>query len=197
MLATHLTLATLWIAYCVLHSVLAATTVKRWAQQKLYRGFRYYRIGYTIFAFLGLVAILIYQFSMQSKLLYHPAIMTKVTAVVMMAAGASLMLLMIWKYFRQLSGIRWLTQQEVKSQLRVSGLHRFVRHPLYLGTFIFIWGWFILYPSISFLICSCIITIYTLIALKYEEQKLIEEFGNDYIQYRKKVPLIIPKLRST
>jgi len=194
MLQTHLILAIIWIAYCVVHSVLAAVSVKLWAQQQLKTKFRYYRIAYSIFSFLGLVAILIFQFSMRSTLLFLPGIVTQVAGMLMMATGAAIMVSMIWKYFMQLSGIRWLTQEMIKSKLQVTGLHRFVRHPLYSGTFVFIWGWFVFYPSLSFLICSSVITIYTLIALKYEEQKLIQEYGNDYIQYRKKVPSLLPKL---
>jgi methanethiol S-methyltransferase len=194
MFSTHLILAIAWIAYCVLHSVLAATTVKKWVETKIKSQFRFYRIAYTIFSFLGLVGILIYQFSIQSSLLYQPSLLTQIIGALLMVAGAALMLMMIWKYFMQLSGVKWLGQQEVKSKLEVTGLHRYVRHPLYLGTFVFIWGWFIFYPSVSFLICAFIITFYTLVALKFEEQKLIEEFGNDYIQYRKKVPSLIPKL---
>ena len=196
MLTTHLILVIAWSAYCVLHSVLAATRVKQWAAYRLKESFRYYRIAYTIFSFLGLVAILIYQFTIESTLLYIPTITTQLIGVLMMAAGAAVMVVMIWKYFMQLSGIKWLAQQQVRSKLEVSGLHRYVRHPLYMGTFVFIWGWFILYPSISFLICSTIITFYTLIALKFEERKLIQEFGNDYIQYQKKVPSLIPKLKG-
>ena len=194
MLGTHVTLSLLWIVYCVVHSLLAAAAVKLWVQQKLKNQFRYYRIAYSIFSFLGLVAILIYQFSMQTLLLFHPGIVTQVVGMLLMATGATVMLIMIRKYFMQLSGIRWLTQELSKSKLQVTGLHRYVRHPLYSGTFIFLWGWFIFYPALSFLICSSIITLYTLIALKYEEQKLIQEYGNDYIQYRKKVPSLLPKL---
>ena len=194
MLVTHLLLAIVWIVYCVVHSVLAAAAVKHWAQHRLKNAFRYYRIGYTIFSFAGLVAILVYQFSIESILVYTPTWVTQLIGVLMMSAGASLMVIMIWRYFMQLSGIRWLMRDRVRSKLMISGLHRYVRHPLYLGTFVFIWGWFILYPSISFLICCSIITLYTLIALRFEEQKLIEEFGDDYIQYQKKVPSIIPKI---
>jgi len=194
MLQAHIILAIVWIAYCVVHSLLAAAAVKLWAQQKLKKKFRYYRIAYSIFSFLGLVAILIYQFNMQSSLLFLPGIITQGVGILMMGTGAAIMLIMIRKYFMQLSGIRWLTQELIKSKLQVTGLHRFVRHPLYSGTFIFIWGWFIFYPSVSFLICSSVITLYTLIALKYEEQKLIQEYGNDYIQYQKKVPSLLPKL---
>ena len=194
MLISHFILAILWVAYCVLHSVLASTTVKHRLQRRMRSGFRFYRIGYTIFSFLALVAILIYQFSIRTTFIFNPSIIIKSIAVILMALGSGIMLLMIWKYFMQLSGVRWLSHEDVKSKLEVRGLHRYVRHPLYLGTFVFIWGWFILSPSISFLISSSIITIYTLIALRFEEQKLIEEFGDDYIQYRKKVPSLIPKL---
>jgi protein-S-isoprenylcysteine O-methyltransferase Ste14 len=68
-----------------------------------------------------------------------------------------------------------------------------VRHPLYAGTFIFIWGLFILVPSLSLLISNTIITIYTLIGLRFEEQKLEKEFGDAYKTYKQKVPMIIPK----
>jgi methanethiol S-methyltransferase len=156
--------------------------------------FRYYRVTYTIFSFLGLVGILIYQFSIRTSLVFRPPIFIKSIGFLLLFGGAAIMLLMIWKYFMQLSGVRWLTQQEVKSKLEVSGLHRFVRHPLYLGTFLFLWGWFLTSPSISFLIANSIITIYTLIALKFEEEKLIQVFGDEYIQYRKKVPSLIPKI---
>jgi len=194
MLISHLILAFAWIAYCVLHSLLASTGVKLWLQKRMKNSYRYYRVEYTLFSFLGLVGILIYQFSMQSELVFIPPIFLRSIGYLMLAGGATIMLMMIWKYFMQLSGVRWLFRQEVKSKLEVSGLHRFVRHPLYLGTFLFIWGWFILSPSISFLISNGIITIYTLIALKFEEQKLIEVFGDEYIQYRKKVPSLIPKI---
>ena len=194
MLLSHLILAMAWIAYCVLHSILASAVVKLWLQKRMKNSFGYYRVIYTIFSFLGLSGIIIYQYSMQSQFLFDPPIFLRSIGYLLLVGGATIMLMMIWKYFMQLSGVRWLTRQESKSKLEVSGLHRLVRHPLYLGTFLFIWGWFILSPSISFLISNCIITAYTLIALKFEEQKLIQAFGDEYIQYRKKVPSIIPKI---
>jgi methanethiol S-methyltransferase len=193
MLISHLILAIAWIVYCVLHSLLAATGIKQRIQKTMKRSFRFYRLGYTIFSFAGLVAILIYQFTIESTLLFIPSILTKTIAAFLMAAGGIVVIMMIRKYFVQMSGIRWLTAERIQSKLEVSGLHRYVRHPLYLGTFVFIWGWFLLSPSLTFLISNCIITIYTLIGLHFEEEKLIREFGDEYIQYKKKVPRLIPK----
>jgi protein-S-isoprenylcysteine O-methyltransferase Ste14 len=194
MFQTHLLLAIAWITYCVLHSVLAAQQVKKLAENKLGNQFRLYRLYYTIFSFIGLTALLLYQFLIPSRFLFIPPTFLKVLGVLIMVIGACIMLLMIRKYFMQLSGVRWLYQQQVRSTLEVTGLHRFVRHPLYLGTFAFIWGWFLLSPLLSFFIASVIITVYTLIGLRFEEQKLIKEFGDDYLEYRKKVPKLIPKL---
>ena len=72
------------------------------------------------------------------------------------------------------------------------GFHRYVRHPLYLGTFITIWAGFLLLPLISLLISNAIITIYTLIGIELEEKKLILEFGEDYREYQNRVPRLIP-----
>ena len=96
----------------------------------------------------------------------------------------------------KLSGVRWLYRDVVNATLEVDGLHKFVRHPLYSGTFAFIWGWFLVSPFASYLIACIIITSYTLIALSFEEEKLVLEFGDDYIQYKKNVPKLIPNLKK-
>jgi protein-S-isoprenylcysteine O-methyltransferase Ste14 len=98
----------------------------------------------------------------------------------------------IQKYFISISGIRNLFQPEKTEMLMIRGIHRFVRHPLYLGTFVFIWGLFILVPYAGLLIANVIITIYTLIGIKLEEQKLLDQYGNQYSDYRKSVPMIFP-----
>lgn len=92
-----------------------------------------------------------------------------------------------------LSGLRSLVQEENYSELHISGIHRYVRHPLYLGTFLFIWGLFIVFPTLSLLISNSVITIYTLIGIKLEEKKLVLEFKEQYKAYQKTVPKLIPK----
>ena len=108
MLYSHCLLAIFWIGYCTLHSVLASATVKVRIQKTMKLSVQFYRIGYTIFSFLGLVAILIYQFALQTKLLFVHSFVVSLIGIIMMASGAIIMVLMIWKYFMQLSGLRWL-----------------------------------------------------------------------------------------
>ncbi|RYF83316.1 MAG: isoprenylcysteine carboxylmethyltransferase family protein, partial [Chitinophagaceae bacterium] len=107
--------------------------------------------------------------------------------------GFGIMLTCIRKYFMSLSGLRSLFQETTYPELIISGIHRHVRHPLYLGTFLFIWGLNILFPYLSLVVANAVITIYTLIAIKFEEDKLVAEFGEQYVQYKKSVPKLIPK----
>lgn len=113
--------------------------------------------------------------------------------------GLLIMALCIEKYFGRLSGLKTLFVDEVHTgnQLIVTGMHRYVRHPLYTGTFLFIWGLFIFIPYTSLLISNFIITVYTLIGIRWEEEKLIQEFGDSYKIYQKKVPKLIPALKPS
>lgn len=94
-----------------------------------------------------------------------------------------------------LSGLRSAFEQPGKEILMTGGLHRFVRHPLYLGTFLMIWGWFFISPLFSLFLTNLVITIYTLIGIRLEERKLTEEYADEYEAYRRSTPMIIPKFK--
>ena len=103
------------------------------------------------------------------------------------------MIICIKKYFYELSGIQALqkvAQQQVTLQQK--GLHNYVRHPLYLGTLLFVWGLFLMFPLVSNLSACIVITAYVLIGIQLEEKKLILEFGEDYRSYKKAVPMLVP-----
>jgi len=195
MLLNHVILAFLWIIYCVLHSVLASTSVKQSVQQRLGKNYKYYRIFYTVFSFLFLVALLYFQVTISTSQLFNLTSFSVLFGILITFAGLMLMIACIGKYFISLSGLRSLVSENSSNQLMITGVHRYVRHPLYLGTFIFIWGLFLLLPYLSLLIANTIITIYTLIGITLEEKKLIREFGESYLQYRSKVPKLLPLLK--
>lgn len=91
-----------------------------------------------------------------------------------------------------LSGVRSLFVATPPSELKINGIHRFVRHPLYLGTILFVCGLFFLFPTISNLIAVVLLIGYVLIGITFEEKKLIREFGKNYEEYISKVPMLIP-----
>jgi protein-S-isoprenylcysteine O-methyltransferase Ste14 len=190
-------IGSLWILYCMLHSIMAATSFKERIKILFGKSYRYYRLFYNLFAVITLALILLYQLSFTSTLLFIPNLISNVSGGTVIFIGLCIMGICIAKYFRQESGFLWLNPEAStqKTELFISGIHNYVRHPLYLGTLIFIWGLFILFPSMVNLVAVSIITIYTLIAIRFEEQKLIAEFGNAYKEYKKQVPMIIPKFK--
>jgi protein-S-isoprenylcysteine O-methyltransferase Ste14 len=194
----HIILALLWIVYGILHSLLADMKVKAWAARWMGSLFVHYRLFYTLFAAVTFMAILFYQIQLNSPLLYSGFLSLKVLGSLLTLLGLSIMGFCIRKYFMSLSGLRSLVQPEKdNAELMVTDIHRYVRHPLYLGTFIFIWGLWITFPYLSLLIANAIITIYTLIGIGLEEKKLELLFGDSYKTYKKNVPKILPFRKVT
>ena len=75
------------------------------------------------------------------------------------------------------------------------GVFSRVRHPLYLAAILLYLGLLLLSFSImATVIWIIIILFYNYIAI-YEEKILIAKFGNDYIDYMKKAPRWIPRLK--
>ena len=84
-----------------------------------------------------------------------------------------------------------INRPEPKPTFVVRYLYRFVRHPLQLGMLIGIWAT----PdmSVSHLFLSAAMTMYITIGLYFEESDLVSTLGEDYVTYRKIVPMIVPK----
>lgn len=194
MILNHIILATLWIIYCVLHSVLASEWLKRKLRNRM-NNFKWYRLWYTIFAFVFLAGLLYYQIKISTVKLFNVNNLLLIAGSLIAFSGLTLMAICIRKYFMNLSGLRSLAIEDFSNELQITGIHKYLRHPLYLGTFCFIWGLFLLLPILSLLISNTIITVYTLIGIELEEQKLINEFGESYLRYKASVPKLVPFIK--
>src|SRR5215217_5423609 len=122
MVITHVILAFLWIIYCLLHSLLASVGIKKKVEQTLTTKYKYYRLFYTVFAFLFLVGLLYYQVSIPTIELYQVNVFITVTGAVIALSGLTLMLVCIKKYFMGLSGLLSLIQERTYSSLLVTGV---------------------------------------------------------------------------
>ncbi len=192
MVKGHFVLALLWILFGVLHSVFAALNVKQRFAKTFPQLFKYYRLLYTVVAFLTFGLVIWYEIKLTSPFLYTRGLFTNAIGSIVAVSGLVIMIICIKKYFLSLSGLKSLFQERPMHQLMIGGIHRYVRHPLYLGTFMAIWGAFIAYPFFSLLISNFLITAYTLLGISFEEKKLVAEFGPAYETYQKTVPKLVP-----
>lgn len=95
-----------------------------------------------------------------------------------------------------LSGIRSVFTPTPTAELKINGIHQYIRHPLYSGTLLFVTGLFFVFPTLSNLIAVALLTLYVLIGIIFEEKKLIKEFGENYEYYILNVPMLIPSVRK-
>lgn len=138
-----------------------------------------------------------FQYSMQSPLLIHSFILKIAALIILLLPGTIVMMISIFKYFKLLSGVRSLYQPKPPVGLKLDGIHKYVRHPLYSGTLLFVWGLFFIFPFLNNLIAVVVMTGYVIIGIKYEEKKLLVEFGNVYVEYIRNVPALLPALNFT
>jgi protein-S-isoprenylcysteine O-methyltransferase Ste14 len=73
---------------------------------------------------------------------------------------------------------------------KVTFLYKFVRHPLYVGWFLAFWGTPTM--TVGHLLLAIGMSAYILIAIRYEERDLVKLLGEDYANYRARVPMLIP-----
>jgi methanethiol S-methyltransferase len=186
-------LAAEWIAYGALHSILASTVVKMQLKRRMGKGYRLYRLIYSTLALLLLIPMIYILLFYRSPFLWEPGPMVKILGICISLVGLLLAAFVLRRYLRSTEGFRDLFMEGETPALQTNGLHRWVRHPLYLFTFIMLWGAFLYKPTITMLITNLVITLYTLVALRFEEKKLLVLYGEAYQEYKQKVPAIIPR----
>lgn len=84
-----------------------------------------------------------------------------------------------------------LGRQYTRLPFKVPVFYRYARHPLYVGWLMTFW----ITPTMTagHLLFAAVNTAYILIAIRLEERNLIEAHGDNYAEYRRMVPMLIPK----
>ena len=194
MVREHMVLVILWAGFSIVHSVLAAGWIKKRIEVWIRSGYKFYRISYSILAVLTLGFVLWYHYSIKSMMLWNVPLAEKIIAMAGMVSGVCVMLLFTRRFFFDLSGADVFRKKQTSQQLITTDLYKYVRHPLYAATLVFVWSIFFWQPLLSNLIsCTCI-TLYTIIGIRFEEKKLMQEFGESYSQYRSQTSMLIPGL---
>ncbi len=193
MFVQYFILVFLWILFALFHSIFASEKCKKLLLQLMKKRYKYYRMLYSIFALLNVSSIVAYHFTINSFLLWQQTTAETIIAITGIIVGGAVMIFFTGKFFFELSGADILKKTKKSDTLIKTSLYNYVRHPLYTATLLLIWSIFFLHPLLSNLLSCLCITVYTIIGIHFEEKKLIKNFGFDYIQYKRKTPMLIPK----
>ena len=84
-------------------------------------------------------------------------------------------------------------RQAEPTKLRQPLFYKWVAHPLYSGFFLAFWAT----PHMTYghLLLAAGMSVYMLIAIRYEERDLVGHYGDDYVRYRQSVGMLTPRLR--
>jgi methanethiol S-methyltransferase len=182
-------------AYGAVHSLMASFGVKRWVRARLGPvADRVYRLAYNAFAVVSFLPVLALLAWLPGALLYRLRLPWSVLAI--LGQGVALALLAIgllqtdpWTFL----GLRLMAEgtSTKPPSLTVTGLYRWVRHPLYTASLLFIWLTPVMTTSV--LALNLALTGYILIGSRLEERRLGVEFGQAYAGYKARVPSLIPR----
>ncbi|MDZ7606813.1 MAG: isoprenylcysteine carboxylmethyltransferase family protein [Cyclobacteriaceae bacterium] len=186
----YLWLSVLWISYFIIHGVLAATAVKNRFKAMNISPVRY-RLVYNIIALLLLLPIIFYSSAVESEYVFVPGKMTKFAGL--LAAGWGIVIARAAFKSYDTKAFLGLHSLEKENEFATSGLLKYVRHPLYAGSILFVIGYFLYTPKLSSLISSSLIIVYFLVGIHFEEKKLISQFGQAYLDFKKSTPMLIPR----
>src|SRR5262245_36470956 len=180
--------------FAIQHSVMARPAFKRWWTKFIAPVAE--RSTYVLIS--SLILLLLYwQWRPMPELIWHveaPAVRYLIWGL--FAAGwvivlASTFLIDHFELFGLRQAIIYFRgRPNAPASFKTPGLYRFVRHPLMLGFIIAFWA----APDMTAgrLLFAFATTVYILIALQLEERDLVHYFGEQYEQYRRRVPMLVP-----
>lgn len=191
------------LLFSLIHSLMAGQNIKNLIRkrfgERVYFGL--YRIGYNVIAVISLMPIFLLIFLYPGNPVWSVSGILAVGLTLIQVAGLvglSISLLQIdLGQFTGVSQLRaYLNNLPLPlptEPLQVKGVYKLVRHPLYLFSLMMIWP----FPMMSQALFAFNIgaTLYFIFGSLLEERRLLAIFGQDYIEYRKRIPWLIPFLK--
>lgn len=181
-----------WLAYGLLHSLLASTIIKNNLRPRIEAVGINYRLFYVIIAVLSPIPIVWFQLNSESPLVWENYREIRLFGGFMAGIGLAL-LRKAFSVYDTFLFLGFSRADENSESFKTSGLLQYVRHPLYTATLMIFWGWFLFsnsYQNLAFCLAN---TLYIPLGIQWEEKKLIKQFGEEYLEYRKKTPMLFPK----
>ncbi|MEF8792369.1 methyltransferase family protein [Thiohalorhabdus sp.] len=192
---SYIGLVVAWAAYLAVHSLLAARRVKAAVARRWPASARAYRLIYSLVAAVTLVPLVALTVALNGPqvVAWHgPAWWLAQAAALAAVLGFTTT---VRGYdmgqFLGLGNRSAVTEdgRESWEPLRLTGLHRFVRHPWYFFGLVILWTRDL---DLAGLVAVLTITVYLVVGSRLEERKLMEAYGDAYAAYRRRVPGLIP-----
>ena len=179
-------IALAWSAFAAFHSLTVSEGYERLARRAMgERSFEaFHRLLFTAYSAAATAATLLYVHSLPDAPLYRIEGWARIAFHAVQASGAALLFWTPWD-LREFIGLR-----PPRRQLHTEKAYGIVRHPLYLG-------FSILLAFNPVLTRNSLATAAAIIAYFYlgtflEERRMERAFGEEYRDYRKRVPRFLP-----
>ena len=91
-----------------------------------------------------------------------------------------------------LIALGWWQVYNAKGKLATGEVYALVRHPQYLGFMLLTLGMFVHWTTLPTLLMWPIMAVLYYRLARGEEKEMQQKFGDEYLEYRRKVPMLIP-----
>lgn len=167
------------------HSLMARPWVKDWWARSLPAAFE--RCTFVHMANLALFALIAFWQPIPLELWVLPAGILQTAAWVLFASGWLILFAGAWSFgMRDLLGVEQMRRWRAHAPpapvpLKTGWLYRWLRHPMYVGVLLGVWATPRMTAGHALLAAG--LTIYVLIAMRYEERDLMQRFGARYARW--------------
>ncbi len=176
--------------YGLLHSALASHRVKAWVRRRWPRAARWYRLAYNVVFTLLLLPLLAVPGMLPDRVLYvlRPPLIYAAggMALVGLALAVDATLRTDLGAFLGLKEEPPATAQSLVAR----GAYRWMRHPMYTGSLLILWALPVM--TLNSALFYAALTLYIVVGARWEERKLLTEYGEAYAKYRQQVPMLFP-----
>ena len=148
--------------------------------------------------FFGLIALFIFAALQVDKLLNFPQLLPASLNIIVSAPILAIgLFLMIWSILNFVRVKGTPVPFNPPPKLVTTGPYAHVRNPMVTGVFVLLFGLGVLLRSISLVsIFTPLFILFNVWELKaVEERELEKRLGRDYVEYKKRVPMFIPRLK--